>query len=300
MALIVADITQCRRQIASLSNSSSWLSLTTASVSTGSPTALTTQASEPVFTSTAVDKGKQIVIRGAGASGADLYTTISAVGSSTSATTADSAQTTVSNALAALGGDYDDDRHSLVEIDEAMFESDEEFVTAIIETPGHWARADFLVLSSIIPYGTQLPSHIGNVSRILIQNSSGDTFLPGEVADIKAIQRWNANTGTGNFTAYGLTSPTAANSPLAGYYAIDEDNYVYFTGYAAKARLYQYIRSLLALQSPFQYQGGVIARSMMKLTLKDGDDVQASAAWGKFGQDSLAAVRLGVMQTFAA
>lgn len=299
MALVVSDLAQVRRQVASLSNSASWLSITTAGI-TASAATLTTQATEAFFTSTAIDGGKIVVIRGAGAAGADLYTTISAVTNPTTATVANNASTTVSGALAALGGKTDDDRHTFVEQDECIFEADEEFVTAIIETLGHWARADFLVLSSTIANAAQLPSHIGNISEILIQNASGDAFLPGTVADLRAIQRYNANTGSGNFTVYGLTAPTAANSPLAGYFAVDADNYLFFTGFAAKARLYQYTRSTTALQSPIQYQGGVISRAMMKLLLKDGDDPMSAGAWAKFGQDSLASARMGIMQSFAA
>lgn len=295
MALIVSDITQVRRQLASLANAATWLSLTTAGI-TASANALTTQANEPVFTSTAVDAGKQIVIRGAGTGGADLYTKIATVVTAISATTVDNAVTTVANALAAFGGDVDDDRHTIQEMDEAMFESDQDFVAAIIETLGHWARADYLAISGSIASGAQLPSHIGSIAEILIQNSSLAAYLPGTIADLKAIQRWNANTGTAPNNVYGSTAPTAAGSPLAGYYNVDPDNYLWYTGSDAKARLYQYTRSLIALLSPIQYQGGVVNRSMMKLTLKDGDDPVAASAWAKFAQDDMALVRMGAQQ----
>lgn len=299
MALVVADIAQVRRQIASLSNSASWLSLTTASITSGAAT-LTFTGNETPFVSTAVDAGKQVVIRGAGASGADLYTTISAVTNTTTATTVANAGTTVANALCAFGGDTDDDRHSIQEIDECMFEADEQIVLAILESLNHWARADYLVLSASIVHAAQLPSHVGLPAEILISNASGEAYLPGTWADLKAIQRYRANSGTAPNNVYGSTASTAAASPLAGYYNLDPDNYLFYTGFDAKARLLQFTRSLTALQSPNVYQGTAIAGGLRLLEIKDGDDPVNSSAWAKFWLDGLASVRMGVMQSIQA
>jgi hypothetical protein len=306
VALVVASLPECRRQVASLSNSATWASLTTASI-TASAATLTFAGDEEPFVSTAEDKGKQIVIRGAGVDGADLYTSILSVATPTTATVTDNAATTVSNALCAFGGDVDDDRHSIVEIDENIYGADEEFVTAIVETLWHWARADYLVLSGSIAHGTQLPSHIGTVSEILISKASGEAYVTGikptpsdPMASLEMINRWRANSGVAPNNVYGSTSHTQSGSPLSGYYGIDADGYVFYTGADAKARLYQYTRSLTALRSPQVYQSGIIAKALSTLLIKDGDDPSSAVAWAKFAQDSMAAVRLGAQRLEAA
>lgn len=299
MALIPSSLEQVRRQVASLSNSASWQSLTTASITSGLAT-LTFGGNEQPFTSTAIDKNKTVVIRGAGSGGADLITAVLSVTNSTTATVTDNASATVSNALCALGGDYDDDRHSLVEIDECIFEADDTIVLAIQETLDHWARLDYVQLSGSITSGAKLPSHTNVIGEPLIQNSSGKAYLPATRADLKAIQRYNENTGTPPFSVYGASSPTTANSPLAGYFHIDPDGYIYYTGLDCKVRYFQLTRTATALQSPQVYQSAIVAGAMARLLLKDGNDVTAAGGWGKFWQDGLSAVRMGAMQSMSA
>lgn len=77
--------------------------VTDAAITSGQNT-LACTTSTP-FTSTAVDGGKTVHIRGAGAAGADLITTISTVTDSGHAVLAANAGTTVSGALATFGSD---------------------------------------------------------------------------------------------------------------------------------------------------------------------------------------------------
>jgi hypothetical protein len=159
----------------------------------------------------------------------------------------------VKNAYAAnasaTAGQYsfllNDSRRSLWEFVEAALEADEEIVTAIDETVGHWARPDYLAESDEIAHGSEIPTHVGEVGKVLIQRAAGEDFLPARGKRSAAeIERYRANTGTYPNDVYGKTVHTAAGSPLAGYYDISEEDVLFYTGLSAKVRLANYVRSL--------------------------------------------------------
>lgn len=293
MALVPIDISVARRTLASLSNSAGWISLQTANITTGTGT-LTFGGDEAPFVSTAQNKGQPVVIRGAGAAGTDYYGLISAVTNSTTATVTPNASTTVLGVECAYAGKINDDRHSIQEIDEIMFESDEMIYNAIAETPGHWAQADIAVLSGSISSGAAIPTHVGNIVDVLIQKVTAAAYLPGvRWRCIPDINNWNANTGTAPLNAFGTLGPSAAGSALSGYWETDSNNYLFYTGSDAKCRLFTYIRSALALQSPAIYTSKLINIGMARLQLKDGDDPQAASVWGKFAEADMMIIRAG-------
>lgn len=294
MSIITASLPTVLQQVASLSNSSTWFSFNATIPS--SSTLLTALYGDQPFQSTANDAGKAVVIRAAGAAGADLITTIATVSSVTVANVNDTSSFARTGAICAMGGNYNDDRHAYPEIIEAIFEADEQLMTAIAETKDHWARADILTLSGSISNAAQVPSRTSVVGDVLVKNSSSDAYLPATLADLKAIQRYNANTGTAPLDVYGSTAPTAAGSPLAGYYCIDPDGILFYTGTDAKIRVFQYNRTTL-LQSPSVYQNVIVYGALRALCAKDGDDPSSAAAWGKFWLDGISAVRLGAMNS---
>jgi hypothetical protein len=136
-----------------------------------------------------------------------------------------------------------DARRSLWEFAEAALEADGEIVTAILETVGHWARPDYLAESDPIAHGAEIPAHVGEIGRVLIQRSSGALYLPARGRRPGAdIERYRANTGG----VYGATVHTDAGSPLAGYYDISEEDVLFYTGFSAKVRLATYSRAFRA------------------------------------------------------
>lgn len=296
MALIPIDISVARRTLASLSNSAGWISLQTAGI-TASAGTLTFTGDEAPFVSTAQNKGQPIIIRGAGVAGADYYGVISAVTNPTTATVTPNASTTVSGVECAFAGKINDDRHTIQEIDEIMFESDEMIYNAIAETPGHWAQPDLVVLSSSVSNAAAIPTHVGNIVEVLIQKVTAAAYLPAvRWPCIPDINNWNANTGTAPNNIFGTLAPNAAGSALSGYWEIDSNGYLFYTGQDAKIRLFTYIRSAVALQSPGIYTSKLINVGMARLQLKDGDDPQAASVWGKFAESDMGMIRAGVSQ----
>lgn len=160
-----------------------------------------------------------------------------------------------------------DDRYHSGLIDEAIFESDESVVLCIAETPGHWARASYLVVSSALTHGDEIPTHIGNIGQVLIDG------VPGVHAPYEAIIRYRENAEN----SYGSVAHTVA--PLAGYYAITEEDVIYFTGSSATVRLFNYTRTAV-LQSPEVYTGAVVAGALATL-IKEGGALDRAVYFGQ-------------------
>jgi hypothetical protein len=146
------------------------------------------------------------------------------------------------SALYGLGVGIDDERRSIEEAVESAHLGDEDVMLAIYETSRHWARNDYAVLSASITSGNPLPSHVGDIGRPQIQRWSGDAYQPGKKATHDQIVRWRANTGTYPFDVCGALAHSAANSPLAGYFHLTEDERLYYTGLDAKVPLCSYTR----------------------------------------------------------
>jgi hypothetical protein len=148
----------------------------------------------------------------------------------------------------ATAGQYgfvlNDSRRSLWEFVEAALEADEEIVTAILETVGHWARADYLADSAAIAHGGKIPTHAGEIGKVLIQRAAGAAFLPARGrAPSSKIEAYRANTGAPPNDVYGSTVHTAAGSPLSGLYDISEEDLLFYTGVSAKVQLASFARA---------------------------------------------------------
>lgn len=138
-----------------------------------------------------------------------------------------------------------DSRRSLWEVVEAVLEADEEIVTAILETVGHWARPDYLADSVTIAHGTEIPTHTGEIGKVLIQRSNGASWrAPRGRKPAAEIERIRDNTGVFPNNVYGATAHTDAGSPLSGLYDISEEDLLFYTGYSAKVQLASFARAL--------------------------------------------------------
>lgn len=162
-------------------------------------------------------------------------------------------------------------------IPESIFEADEDVFTACAESIGHWARADMLTLSSDLSNGDVIPTHIGDLGRVVIKRSSGETiYYPATtVASAEEITRYREN----DSNSYGLLAHDASGSAIAGLFHITEEDLIFFTGYRAKVWLITYTRTA-ALQSPAIYTAAIVCGAVARL-LKEGGNVDRA---GYFGQ----------------
>lgn len=132
----------------------------------------------------------------------------------------------------------DDARRNLFELVEAILEADDEVLLAIKETIGHWARGDFLQLSGSITHASTIPTHQGEIGRILIRRSATEDYLPARGRrPAQEIERYRANTGAYPNNAYGATRHTTLGSPLAGFYDVSEEQLLFYAGEDAKIEL---------------------------------------------------------------
>lgn len=141
-----------------------------------------------------------------------------------------------------------DSRRTLWETVEAVLEADDETVLDILETVGHWARADYLADSNPIIHGEEIPTHQGEIGKVLIQRANGEPFRASRGKRTAAeIERYRANTGTYPTNIYGASAHTDTGSPLSGFYDISEEDLLFYTGYSAKVEVANVSRSLKTL-----------------------------------------------------
>jgi hypothetical protein len=147
---------------------------------------------------------------------------------------------------------------------EAIFESDEAVVLAILETEGHWARPDFTADSSALAYLDEIPTHIGSTGDVKIVVSNGGVTVPGRPATVEEIFEWRTNLNN----AFGSLAHNAVGNAIAGYYSI-KDNIAHFTGYTLTLKLATFTRTA-ACQSPNIYQNAVVVGALATLFPKEG------------------------------
>lgn len=267
--MAVADFNTVVAQVIRMLNAAKYTNIIT--VSTTATSGTVTAGSGTPWTST--DVGKSIAIAGAGTGGTIYTGTITAFSSSTSITVSPVVVTTVVNAGCSFGGQMDDDRRTLQEIQEAVYEADESVIRVGLATPNWFALADLLTLSSSITTNTQLPTHVGSVFQVYIKTASADTaYEVGIKTDPYTVRRYKNAIAT---TIYGDVSDTTAGSLLAKYYAIDENNVLTYTGFDAKIYDLNYSRSS-ALKSPLICTDMVCNAAWDCLFAKEGDDTNTA------------------------
>jgi hypothetical protein len=195
------------------------------------------------------------------------------------------------NAADAYASTPTSDKYTAAEIDEALFQGDEQVALNVLSTVGHFARSNFLALSADIAHGAKIPEHVGDIGQILIKRWTSDTeYKPGIPTTEDAIARYRANIGVAPYNMYGALAHDAPDSPLSGYYCLKEENILLYTGVSAKAYIANYVRTA-ALQSPAIYIGAIVAYAPGLLFQKDGADPQAAAYYMTLAQNMFAQIR---------
>lgn len=189
-------------------------------------------------------------------------------------------------------------RRNPQEIKEAVVESDLEARLAICETPGNGFRNGFITVSAALTplagnaQSAKLPERIGPVSRVEIRvNSAATTWIAGEQCPLNEIQEVLANPDVFQGVAH-----DAANSPLAGYYYIDEmSDIITWTGNAVRvyyANLGTVDRTTPALLTPDAYTPFLVARSIARLH-KHGDIAEFMEWYSRQADQLLMLIRRG-------
>lgn len=180
-----------------------------------------------------------------------------------------------------------DDRFTSGLVDESLFENDETVYLTCAESVGHWSRPDMLTLSSDLSNGDAIPSHIGDLGKVVIKRSGGESiYYPATpVRSAEDITRYRENSDD----SYGETAHDASGSALAGLYHITEEGLIYFTGYRAKVWRIAYTRTG-ALQSPAIYTAAVVCGAVASL-LKEGGNVERAAYYGQRFSNYLQMIR---------
>lgn len=172
-------------------------------------------------------------------------------------------------------------KRNATEIKEAIIESEIEARFAICETPGNGFRPTFVDHSGTLTplsgnaQAAKIPERIGPVSRVEIQvNSADTTWIPGEQAPLNEIQEIIANSGG---TVFQSVVHTAVNSPLGGYFYIDEmADFITWTGFAARvciATVGSIDHTTPVMRTPDAYTPFLVARSIARL-FKHGDNME--------------------------
>lgn len=160
-------------------------------------------ASAATFTSAsgafaAGDIGRYIIVQGAGAAGADLYTTISAVGSSTSITLASNASTTVSGARFAIECRAADTMSSHASFTESTSYSNS---TRVAWTPGSVSAGSVDNSGSVAVFNINASDYIFGAFLVSNSTKGGTTgTLYGCGVNSSGIARQVANGDTLNVT----------------------------------------------------------------------------------------------------
>lgn len=195
--------------------------------------------------------------------------------------------------------DIGDDRRNPDEIREAIVESDIEARIAICETPGNGFRNGFVAVSATLTplsgnaQSAKLPERIGPVSRVEVKVAASDTlWIAGEQCPLNEIQEMISNSD-----AFQNTAHNTANSPLGGYYYIDEmSDIITWTGNAVRV----YTATLgvvdradpITLLTPDAYSPFLVARSLARL-YKHGDSPAFMEWYDRQARELMAMIRLG-------
>lgn len=184
--------------------------------------------------------------------------------------------TTTGRNAASLSTAVDDDRHPKKEIEEVILQSDMEVVRAVIQTPGHPRRNQFINRVEIAASGDELPQATEGWSNVECFN--GSEWITGNARSINVIQRINRRRAI-----YGGATKSAS------YFDIS-DGRAYFTGEKIRVDTYRYIRTN-ECQSPDEYLSTVVNLSLGWLMHKEGDDVAAGQFYRQIGENQLQMIR---------
>lgn len=185
-----------------------------------------------------------------------------------------------------------DDRYTLGEIKESIFEADVDVRRAAYLTPDHWMRTNNLTNSSdLTTYPSPVPAHIGELGPAEIKVASVDTsYIPAEPAPRQFIQELRSNSSS----VFGSAAHNTTNSPLGGFYEV-MDGLVWFTGYSIRFRIATLTidRAGPSLGSDEAYTGAIVAGALARLFSKEGASEWAATFYQKQFEGYLSQIQSG-------
>jgi hypothetical protein len=252
-----------------------------------------TTSSSATFTSAlatfaATDVGRQIVILGAGASGASLKTTISAYTSATQVTLAATASVTLAGATFSFADTFGQS-FNVFDIDEAILEADAEICNAILSTPGHPRISTFTATSATgISSGTELVTHVGDIFNVRRVRTDASTVKALRTA-FNDISRWSANDSSLYLTA----------NLKEKYYAVQE-GMVFFAGGGSLSYQYRAFTKTNLPQAPDECGPLVVTGAQAALFAKEAAHAEAATLKRKEFDAGLAGIHSMGRQEVAA
>lgn len=140
-------------------------------------------------------------------------------------------------------------------VTEAVREGALMIAQAICANPKHVHRNAFVSgTPTAITQGAELPDLAGEHDLVEIQPYSGASFFTGTPRTMQQIDSWRTNPSS----VYGSVTHTTQNSPLTGYYAINNGR-LKFTGNAAQMYHPVISRSTVTSLIPDEYEGAWVA-----------------------------------------
>lgn len=181
----------------------------------------------------------------------------------------------------------DQDKYSPDHIKDAILTIDLEVIRTIQETPGHGYRPLYGSYT-LVSNGASIPGHSGKVGGVEIRRTSQAPLQRGiRVESIDVINKLQLNPGA----RYGSTA-IAGQEIWGGYYYIDEDMRLYFTGYTAYVFTPTVLDRTGFCQCTLAYEP-TIFRGSISLLAKDPVDPTLSGAYLQAYERDLALIRAG-------
>jgi hypothetical protein len=272
---MAVDTNTVRKLCLSLLNAAGYTNVSDASI-TGSTGNLTTVAN--AFAST--DVGKAVYIQGAGTGGGVYSGVISGYTSATAVTVTPVAPTTAASVNASFGGDVDDDRRNLAEMDEAILSIDLDVCRAILDTPNHSRIGSFTsVTTTGVASGTILVGHVGTIRRIYRIRTDAVT-TPASIVPFRTMAQWMRNAGSQFSTA----------NVKENFVAI-ESGAIWFAGGGSVSYDSVALAKTTVCQAPDEYLPTIVRGVMAMLLPKEGDS--PSAVYQQGYMSDLASIRQG-------
>jgi len=175
----------------------------------------------------------------------------------------------IMNAARASYGTVDDQLHFSQEFTDGAAAADQAVIAAILDTPNHRRRAEFIELKTVTD-GSIVP---GSIGAVWIDGK------PGVLVKPSTLRRYKLN-------RFALTSIDSG-----GYYYL-EGQTIYFIGSSAKIESVKTLDSSL-LHAPDEYLWAVVAGTLALIFPKEGTNIGAASYFGGQFQNMLQMIRNG-------
>ncbi len=194
-------------------------------------------------------------------------------------TTASDLTTSLLNASTAYGTNDDLERHPVGEISAAIMAADTEIINAILSTPGHPRRQDYITAQAVT-HTELIPAHIGPIGTVLV-NSKAAEQLPAE--EIERL-RTNPLSLTQIREYYDIVGERLYFAPRYVTGTTDSTATVDICLYKAEAGM---------LQSPEEYLYAIVSAALALLFGKEGAEIEAAQHFKSLRDSSFEWIKAG-------